>query len=143
MDRVIEFSGNHLGLVSAFFVVLALLLATFLRASLQGFKSVDPMGATQLINHDDAVVVDIREPKELSEGSIINSTHIPLAKFDGSVKQLEKHKDKPVIVVCRSGSRSQVACATLTKNGFDRVYNLKGGILAWQGAGLPLKRSKK
>lgn len=143
MDRALEFAGNHVALVGAFFVVLGLLAATFLRSSLQGFKSVDPTGATQLINHQDAVVVDVREPNELSEGSIINSTHIPLRDVEKNIKQLEKHRDKPVIVVCRTGSRSQAACASLKKHGFEEVYNLKGGIMAWQSASLPLKRSKK
>ena len=50
----------------------------------------------------------------------------------------EKYKDKPVIVVCRSGSRSASGCAMLKKQGFDQVYNLRGGLMAWKNANLPI-----
>lgn len=140
MERLVEFAGNHPELFVALGVVLALLAWSTLRASMQGFKAVGPLEATQLINHQDAVVLDIREPGEIKEGRILNSVHIPLGQLQGSLGKLEKFKGRPIIASCRSGSRSGAACSTLTKHGFTEVYNLRGGIVGWQNASLPLTR---
>lgn len=143
MDRLVEFAGNHPQLFIALGVILALLVGSYVRAGLQRFKTVEPLDAIQLMNHRDAVVLDTREPKELDEGSIINSVHIPLGQLSSNLGKLEAYKSRPVIASCRSGSRSGVACSTLVKNGFEEVYNLRGGILAWKNANLPLEKGKK
>jgi rhodanese-related sulfurtransferase len=143
MDRLPEFVANHPLLVAAFVALSAALAWSFLRARFQGYQNVEPADATQLINHKDAVVVDVRESNELADGRILDSVHVPLGQLKDSLNKLEKHKGRPVITVCRTGSRSGTASAALVKNGFEEVYNLKGGIMAWQGAGLPLKKSKK
>jgi rhodanese-related sulfurtransferase len=56
---------------------------------------------------------------------------------------LQRHKDKPIVVACRSGAQSSMACQMLRKAGFAEVYNLSGGVLAWQNASLPLTRKKR
>lgn len=140
MEELLAFVQRQPGLFAALGVILALLALTTLRGRLQGFKSVGPTEATLLINHQDAVVLDVREPSELKDGLILNAVHIPLAQVKDSLPKLEKYRDRPVIVGCRTGSRSQSACATLTKAGFSQVYNLRGGVMAWQNANLPLVR---
>ena len=138
MQRFIEFAGNHPELFLALGVISGLLAWSFIRAHFQGWRGVGPAEATLLINHQDAVVLDIREDHEFRDGYILNSVHIPLSQVKDAIDRLEKYKERPVVVSCRSGSRSNVACATLAKHGFGEVYNLKGGILAWQNANLPL-----
>jgi rhodanese-related sulfurtransferase len=138
MQQLTEFVGNHPGLFLALAVIVGLLAWTSFRGRFQGFKAVGPIEATQLINHQDAWVLDVREDAEFRDGYILNSEHVPLSQLSSSTKRLEKRKGKPVIVGCRSGSRSAGACASLVKQGFSEVYNLKGGILAWQNANLPL-----
>ena len=138
MQRFIEFAGNHPELFLALGVISGLLAWTFIRSQFQGWRGVGPAEATLLINHQDAVVLDIREDSEYRDGYILNSIHIPLSQVKDAVGRLEKYKGRPVVVSCRSGSRSGVACSTLAKHGFDQLYNLKGGILAWQSANLPL-----
>ena len=91
-----------------------------------------------MINHDDALVLDVRENKEYNEGHIINSLHIPLSNIKTRMNSLEKYKSKKVIIACRSGHRSGQACATLKKEGFENVFNLSGGVMAWESANLPL-----
>lgn len=123
-------------------VILALfsgimLILPSLRGKISGAGEVDPVGAVQLINHDNALVLDVREASEFNSGHIANARHIPLGQLSDSAKTLEKYKDQPIVVNCRSGSRSAMACGTLTKLGFTKVYNLKGGILAWQQAQMP------
>ncbi len=142
MDRLIEFVGNHPVLFLALAGVIGMLAWSFLQGSLQGFKTVGPVEATQLINHKDAVVLDLREESEVRDGVILNSIHIPLGQLKDNVGKLGKHKEKPMITLCRTGSRSNSACVTLVKNGFAEVYNLQGGITAWRNANLPLAKKK-
>ena len=142
MDQILEFAGNNTLLVSAFLIVLSALIWN-LFSDPGGKNSVDPMAATGLINHDDAVVVDVRSMAEFKDGHIVNAINIPLNGFGNSLKQLEKHKDKPIVAVCRSGSRSGSACNVLRKNGFENVKNLRGGMMAWENANLPVKRKRK
>lgn len=138
MNQFAEFVSNHLFLSLSFVALLAYWIFGEVRQRSSGINSVSPADATRLINHERAVVVDVREDKELSEGQIINSIHIPLASLPQQLKKLEKYKQKPVIVSCRTGHRSNSACNTLRKNGFEKVHNLRGGITAWTKDGLPL-----
>jgi rhodanese-related sulfurtransferase len=138
VERLLEFAGRHPELFAALGVIVALLVWTSVRGRLQGIRSVGPVEATLLISHEDALVLDVREPHEVKDGLILNSVHVPLGQVRDHLGKLEKYKDRPVIVGCRSGSRSHSAAALLAKAGFAQVYNLQGGLLAWQNANLPL-----
>ncbi|MES9844270.1 MAG: rhodanese-like domain-containing protein [Candidatus Sedimenticola sp. PURPLELP] len=140
MQQLIEFAGNHLMLVVALFAVLALLIQNLMASS--GKFTVQPAGATELINREDAVVVDVRPMNDFANGHIINALNIPTNALKNQLSQLEKDKDKPIIVACRSGAQSSAACRTLRKEGFEKVYNLHGGMLAWENAKLPVSRKK-
>lgn len=107
---------------------------------IRGIKEVDSVAATQLINHKNALVLDVREESEYKAGHVLNAKLIPLGKLNERIGELEKYRDKPVVVVCRSGARSANACALLGKQGFAEVYNLAGGMIAWQKANLPVKK---
>jgi rhodanese-related sulfurtransferase len=135
--QLIEFAGNHWMLVAALVVILVL-LAINLAMGEKG--NVDPLGAISLINHQDAVVVDVRPAADFSKGHIINSMNIPMNSFPKQISTLERHKERPIVVTCRSGGQSSQACAELRKHGFANVLNLRGGILGWQSASLPLTR---
>jgi rhodanese-related sulfurtransferase len=111
-----------------------------LRDKLSGVRQAGTLEATQLINHEDALVLDVREDSELSSGRFPNARHIPLGHLGNRVRELEKFKSRPIVVGCRSGHRSAAACRTLIKQGFEKVYNLKGGITAWEQAGLPMEK---
>jgi rhodanese-related sulfurtransferase len=139
MEQLLEFVGNHPFLVGAFVAVLTALMWNLI-ADPGGKNAVDPVGATALINHENAVVLDVRSIAEFKDGHIVNSINIPLNGLGNNLKQLEKHRDKPIIAVCRSGSRSASACRTLRKQGFEQVKNLRGGIMAWESASLPVNR---
>ncbi len=141
MEQLVEFAGNHLALVAAFAVIVVLLAQNFM-SDMGGKGMLTPQEATEMINRKDAVVVDVRPIADFSKSHIINSINIPAASLNKQLSQLEKYKDKgvPVILACRSGAQSSVACKTLAKSGFEEVYNLKGGILAWQSANLPVSK---
>ncbi len=111
--------------------------------SLKGGRGISPAQATMLINREDAIVVDVRESAEYSSGHLLNARHIPLGELEKRLGELDKFKDKPVILNCQSGSRSASACGVLRKAGFNHVHNLEGGIAAWEQAGMPISRKKK
>lgn len=117
-----------------------MLLWSLVGNRLRGVKEVDCAGALQLINHKEAVVLDVREAEEFSGGHLLNAKHIPLGKLRERVGELERQREKPLLVVCRSGQRSATACAVLGREGFAQVYNLSGGVMAWQKANLPLEK---
>lgn len=111
-----------------------------LMGRLSGIKQVGPQEAVMLFNHQDALVLDVREQSEFKDGHITKAKHVPLGQLKNQLTSLEKYKDKPVVVVCRTGSRSGHACGILRKAGFSNVSNLAGGIMAWEQAGLPKEK---
>ena len=107
---------------------------------ISGIKQIAPQEAVMLFNHQDALVLDVREQSEWSDGHIAKSKHMPLGQLKNKLSELEKHKGKPIIAVCRTGSRSNHACGVLKKAGFENLHNLAGGMQAWEQAGLPRER---
>lgn len=107
---------------------------------ISGAQEVNTFQATQLINQRDALVLDVREQSEFDRGHIPNSKHIPLGALEKRLNEIKKHKGKPVVVNCRSGNRSLGACGVLKKLGFEEVYVLRGGMLAWEQANLPVEK---
>jgi len=138
MDQLITFTSNNTILVVAIIIVSLMLIHSLVGEKLRGYSSVSPAQSTQMINHDDALILDVRENNEYSTGHIINSVHIPLSILKTRMDDLQKYKTKKVIVACRSGHRSSQACANLKKEGFEQVFNLGGGVMAWESANLPL-----
>lgn len=107
---------------------------------LSGVKQIGPQEAVLLFNHDDALVLDVREQSEWADGHISRAKHIPLGQLKSKLAELEKYKGKPIVAVCRSGNRSGSACGILKKAGFENLHNLAGGMMAWEQAGLPRER---
>ncbi len=107
---------------------------------ISGVKPVGPQEAVLLFNHEDALVLDVREQSEWVDGHIGKAKHIPLGQLKNRLSDLEKYKGKPIVTVCRSGSRSGSACSILKKAGFENLYNLDGGMQAWVQAGLPREK---
>ncbi len=101
---------------------------------------VGTLQAVQLINQKNAVILDVREATEYAGGRIANAKQIPLSQLASKLKDLEKFKEKPIIVACRAGLRSASATKLLKQNAFNQVYQLKGGLTAWQQANLPLEK---
>jgi rhodanese-related sulfurtransferase len=133
----LEFLKNNIMLVAVAFVSGAMLIWPYLRRSAGG-PWVSTLEATQLINREDALVIDVREAPEFSGGHLLGAKNVPLASIEARAAELDKHKAKPVIVVCNDGNRASKAAEVLRARGFANVVNLSGGFSGWQQAGLPV-----
>jgi rhodanese-related sulfurtransferase len=137
---IMQFVQTNIWLILIAVVSGGMLLWPAIRRAVQGGGEVGTLEATQLINRRDAIVLDVREPGEYAAGHLPNAKHIPLGQLASRLKELEKFKERPIVITCASGSRSGSAQNLLKKNGFKEAVNLKGGIAAWQQASLPLEK---
>ncbi len=135
-----DFLQQNMIWVASALVSGALLLWPLIRGQIGGAASISPTQATQMINREDAIVLDVREPGDYAKGHIPNARLVPAGQVEKRLGELEKFKDKPIILHCQSGSRAGAACAVLRKSGFAKVFSLQGGIGAWEQAGLPLTK---
>jgi rhodanese-related sulfurtransferase len=137
MDRLLEFITNHIELSGLF---VALLAALWFSEKSRSGRSVSPQEATLLLNKDKAVIVDLRDKKEFSEGWITGSIHIPFGSIKERATELEKHKDKEIILVDKMGQHTGMAGKTLQAEGFENVCRMTGGISEWKNCNMPLIR---
>lgn len=142
-SQVIEFSANHPLLMLAFGSILGLILFIEFRAVTKKYTAMGPAAAISLINNDKTILLDVRETNEIDSGMLNDAIHIPLSTINKRLSELDKYKNDSILVYCRSGNRSGSVCRTLTGRGFDKVYNLVGGVMAWQDAHLPVVKPKK
>jgi rhodanese-related sulfurtransferase len=97
-------------------------------------RSVSVQQAHDQLEAGTAVMVDVREPDEITEQAVSGTINIPLGQLEARAEEVPT--GKPVLVFCRSGNRSQEGAAILAANGYD-ASSVEGGIVAWQDAGLP------
>ena len=117
----------------------AMLLWPYIRRGTGGPR-VNTLEATLMMNKEGAGLVDLRDDADFAKGHVLNAVNIPMAQLESRLGELSKFKDKPLIVYCVAGNRSGAALDILKKNGFDKAFNLGGGMAAWQQAGLPLEK---
>ena len=136
-----EFLMNNLGLVALFLASGAMLVwPEIAKLSGAGGAQLGTLEATRLMNQGPSLVLDVRDAKEFAEGHLPRARHIPLAELAGRLGEIGKYKEKPVIVTDRAGPRAGAACRLLKKSGFTNVFQLKGGLAAWQQASLPVEK---
>ncbi len=141
MEKLPEFIANHLFLVSLFVAISSLLFWNIFFSAM-GASQIVPAEVTSLINHEDAELLDIRSAKDFEKGHIINAVNIDMATLGDREKELNKYKDKTVVICCAQGQESIRVTRSLKIKGFDKLYSIKGGINAWQNANLPLTKGK-
>jgi rhodanese-related sulfurtransferase len=134
-----EFIIENWYLFAALVVILGLLIADPIRKRASGVRSVSALEFPQL-TRDDALVVDVGEPHEYKKGHIPHAINVPLKALTKDHSKLTKHKNKTIVVTCRAGNRSESAARFLTKNGYENVYTLSGGMLAWEKENLPIDK---
>jgi rhodanese-related sulfurtransferase len=91
------------------------------------------------LDSNQAIIIDVREPDEYKEGYIKGAVNIPLSQILTEIDHVDGCRDKKIVMQCKTGVRSMVACQNLKKDGFKHnMWNLDGGIYAWQKAGFSI-----
>lgn len=142
MARLFEYAGNHVWLVAATLVVLLAVIVNELRLRSHAFASLSAQEAIRLMNQN-ALVLDLRPVEQYREGHLTNARQMPSDQILTAGDTLKKHKEKPVLVYCESGSLGASAARQLAAQGFTKAFNLRGGLGAWRAESLPLVKDGK
>ncbi|GLO59671.1 rhodanese-like domain-containing protein [Vibrio sp. MACH09] len=144
MQEYIDFIQNNMILALVWAGLVVAIVMSFIKSATAAYKEVSPAELTQFINKDEGVVVDIRTKDEFKQGHITGSVHVlPSDIKSGSVPSLEKYKASPITVICKTGTTAQESANLLAKAGYEQVFVLKGGLVSWSEAKMPLIRGKK
>lgn len=142
MDRLLPFFQANPLLSLALLGLTLAIVYTEVRRLFRGYKAVNPAQLTELVNREDALVLDLRGQADFEKGHIIGARHLLPSQVEPEGKLLAKAKESPVVLVCATGMVSPAAAEKLVKAGFKRVSVLDGGIASWQSAGLPLAKGR-
>lgn len=139
MEQLIPFLSNNPILSAAWIGIFVAIIVTSIRIKLSPVKQLSPQELTFSVNKEEAVVIDIRPDADFKKGRIIDSQHLNSEKVTKKdFSSLEKYKGKPIILVCAAGLTASNVANQMLKAGFSQVNLLKGGMSAWQNAGLPV-----
>ncbi len=138
MAQLAEFIGNHLLMSLAFMTVLFLYIIISLSEKMQAFSNINPTQLTQLVNHQNAIVIDTRSEDEFQNGHIVNAINMPLNELISGSANTSQLKGKTIIAYCKSGISSKSACKHLLKSDVENVFSLSGGITSWINEKLPI-----
>jgi len=134
MANMIIFLGQQWMLVSLLLVLVFLFIQLEMK---RGGQSVSIHQLTALVNRENAVILDIREAAEFKEGHIVDALHIPFAKLKERLPELDKYKDRPIVIVDKMGQHTGAAGKQLLDAGFN-ASRLDGGMTEWRGSNLPV-----
>ncbi len=140
MNQFLAFVVNHWALWSIFVLLIIIIIFEEIRGRVQGIPRVHPKELTNLINKEDAVLIDVRDGNAFSRGHIIGSINIPHTQMDSQLEKLKQYQERPIVVVCANGQTSPQEGNKLKHKGFENVSFLSGGIAAWKEEGLPLTK---
>lgn len=140
---LMAFAGRHPYLSMALGGLTVAILYNEIAGRLSGIRRLGPAEVTALINHGNALLVDVRGAADFEKGHIAGSRNVQMTQFDPENKQLAPAKSLPVVMVCRVGQTATFAARRLSKAGFTNVAVLEGGIQAWQAADLPLVKGRR
>lgn len=142
LERLPQFISHHGVLVALFVLVLVILIKNELGGIARGFSQISPAALVQLINRDNALLIDVSPRAEFEAAHIAGAKHLELARLDPEQPELARVRDLPVVVSCRNGSAARAVCQRLVKAGFSRVHCLERGIEGWLAAELPVVKGK-
>ena len=134
MERFFEFVVSHYVLASAF---IGLVIAFIWVEIQRGGRTISPQQLSQMINKQNALVIDLRDPTDFKKGHITGSENIPYARLNDKSNHFPK--DRPVVFVCNLGQVAGAAAKTLkNEHGINDVFKLEGGISNWKALSLPV-----
>ena len=142
LDELLAFAGRHPMLSSALVLLTLALIYTEIARLMRPFKALRPAELTALVNREDALVIDLSASADYERGHVAGSRNVAASAFGPEHKLVAAHRERPIVLVDRTGMASGPQAARLKKAGFARVHVLDGGIAAWQQADLPLVKGR-
>lgn len=136
MQNLLLFLSHQWLPVAIFVILLIALLWLETQGKVGSCRRLDPQQVVHMLNREQAVIFDTRDKQAFSQGHIAQAQHFPESLLEK--KELGKYKDKPIILVCGTGTQATKLGTKLKKKGLQRLYFLQGGITAWNAADLPL-----
>ena len=134
MTEIIQFLFNHWLLSSSFAILLILLIVNEFVSLSFSSNQLSTQQAVQMMNHHQAIFVDIRDPESFKRGHVVGAMNAP----EKQASLLNKYKLKIIILACENGLLSPKLVKQLRAEGFEKIHFLMGGIQAWKKEGLPL-----
>lgn len=134
MALFLEFLVQQWILAAALMVSIAMLI---FHESRKSGPSLTPQQAILVVNGEEGVFVDLRDAAEFRKAHIVNAVNIPATKLPDRMVELEKFKDRPVVVLCKMGQQSGAAGKQLKAAGYTKVYKMTGGMMEWSNLQLP------
>lgn len=134
MALFFEFLAQQWMLATALLAVIVMLIMHEARKS---GPSLSPQQAINMVNGDDGVFLDLRDAADFRKGHIVSAINIPSAKLTERMVELEKYKDKPIVLVCKMGQQASAAGKQLKAADYGQVYKMSGGMMEWGNLQLP------
>ena len=140
MERLIQYVTAHPLLAGA--VVIALVVVAVFESRLRstGQSAISSQDLIRLMNQG-ALVLDIRKPEEFAAGHVNGAKQLDSDKILTAGDSFKRYKEKPVVVICDSGSLAAAAQRQLTSQGFTKVFTLRGGFTGWRAENLPVAKA--
>jgi len=137
MDQYIEFVINHWWLVG---IWAAFLIALLWDNNRRNGQTVSTVEATTMINRENALVLDIRDKADFKAGHLVNAVNIPYGSLAERMGELERERERPIVLVCKTGQTVSMAGKMLREKGFNAV-RMKGGMMEWNSQNLPVVKN--
>ncbi|MBT1446194.1 rhodanese-like domain-containing protein [Shewanella sp. JM162201] len=143
MQEYIEFFRANPMLSLAWLGLFVALVITTIKSMTSKVKNVSTQELVQLVNKENAKVVDVRAKEEFRKGHIVGAVNLTMSEIkNNQISSLESARKSPIILVCNAGMTSGQAAQLLVAQGFEQVYSLKGGMGDWQAANLPVQSKR-
>ncbi len=139
MDRLLEYTSHHPWLAAFALAAGLAVLINELRQRMLTIAALGPQEVIRLMNQG-ATLLDLRAQQEYQQGHISGARHFDQGQLATAADTLKKYKEKALIIYCDRGASAAAAVRELTRQGFTKVFNLRGGIAAWRAENLPLAR---
>lgn len=137
MALFLEFLAEQWILAAALLAVIIMLIMHEARKS---GPSLSPQQAINLVNSEQGVFVDLRDAATFKQGHIVDALNIPAPKLADRLAELEKYRERPIVLVCKMGQQASGAGKQLRAGNFEKVYKMSGGMMEWVNLQLPTVR---
>lgn len=140
MEQFFQFAGHHWALSLALVAVTIAIIVNEILILLHQDRMLEPEQATHMYNRNDAVFIDLRGENAYLTAHLPGALNLPMPQLEQQLERIRQYGERPIILYDESGTQARKAGSKLKKLGLENIYQLKGGIGAWQGAGLPTKQ---